>query len=118
MKNVSSQEELLQLRDEGKISETEYNDLLAAMRKPPPQSNEDPAPWMDKAKLKRELGKIAFVLMLVGIVLPFLVNNGLVGIALEIVALALGVISWPNIYGKVSIFLSVPLAVLLFLLTA
>jgi hypothetical protein len=30
--NVSSEEELLQLRDEGKISEAEYEDLLAAMK--------------------------------------------------------------------------------------
>lgn len=33
--NISSEEELLQLRNEGKISEDEYNHLLAAMRKPP-----------------------------------------------------------------------------------
>lgn len=32
--NVSSEEELLQLRNEGKISEAEYNDLLGAMKKP------------------------------------------------------------------------------------
>jgi hypothetical protein len=32
--NVSSEEELLQLRDEGKISEDEYQELLAAMKKP------------------------------------------------------------------------------------
>jgi len=33
--NVSSEEELLQLRNEGKISEDEYEQLLAAMSKPP-----------------------------------------------------------------------------------
>ena len=32
--NVSSEEELLALRNEGKISEAEYNDLLGAMKKP------------------------------------------------------------------------------------
>lgn len=32
--SVSSEEELLQLRDEGKISEDEYQELLAAMKKP------------------------------------------------------------------------------------
>lgn len=32
MSNVSSQEELLQLRNEGKISETEYKELLAAIQ--------------------------------------------------------------------------------------
>ena len=34
MKNVSSEEELLQLRDEGKISEDEYAELLEAMNRP------------------------------------------------------------------------------------
>ena len=33
MENISSEEQLLQLRDEGKISEDEYKDLLSAMRK-------------------------------------------------------------------------------------
>jgi hypothetical protein len=33
--NVSSEEELLKLREEGKVSEAEYQDLLAAMRKSP-----------------------------------------------------------------------------------
>lgn len=33
--NPSSEEELLQLRNEGKISEAEYQELLAAMSKPP-----------------------------------------------------------------------------------
>ena len=32
--NVSSEEELLQLRNEGKISEADYQDLLGAMKKP------------------------------------------------------------------------------------
>jgi uncharacterized integral membrane protein len=32
--NVSSEEELLRLRNQGKISEAEYNDLLGAMKKP------------------------------------------------------------------------------------
>ena len=33
---VSSEEELLELRNQGKISEAEYGELLAAMRKPTP----------------------------------------------------------------------------------
>ena len=36
--NVSSEDELLQLRNEGKISEDEYGQLLAAMSKPPSDS--------------------------------------------------------------------------------
>ena len=33
--NISSEEELLQLRNDGKISEAEYQELLAAIRKSP-----------------------------------------------------------------------------------
>ena len=36
--DISSEEELLKLREEGKISEDEYKDLLAAMRKSPAPS--------------------------------------------------------------------------------
>ena len=36
--SVSSEEELLQLRNEGKITEDEYEQLLAAMSKPPSES--------------------------------------------------------------------------------
>jgi len=43
--NISSEEELLQLHNEGKISEAEYQDLLAAMRKPSPNENGDERIW-------------------------------------------------------------------------
>ena len=36
--NASSEEELLKLREEGKISEREYEDLLGAIRSPPAES--------------------------------------------------------------------------------
>lgn len=39
---ISSEEELLRLRDEGKISEAEYQDLLAAIRKSRPSEREVP----------------------------------------------------------------------------
>ncbi|MBL7154548.1 MAG: hypothetical protein ISS79_12605 [Phycisphaerae bacterium] len=68
--NVSSEEELLQLRDEGKISGAEYNDLLAAMRTPPPDHVEEVASGIDDARTKRKQGKTAFVLMFVGIIFP------------------------------------------------
>jgi hypothetical protein len=42
--NISSEDELLQLRNEGRISEREYSDLLAAMRKPSPPHSQAPAP--------------------------------------------------------------------------
>lgn len=125
--NVSSEEELLQLRNEGKISEAEYNDLLAAMRKPSPKGNEDAAPGIDKAKSKRKLGKIAFVLMLVGIVLPVVLNLLLASRPGEtnptfrrlslfpvfgIAAFVLGVISWPDVYGKATVAVVAVMAVL------
>ena len=70
--NASSEEELLQLRNEGKISEVEYQDLLAAMRTPSPENVEEVPPAIDAARTKRKQGKIAFVLMFVGIIFPLL----------------------------------------------
>lgn len=66
--NVSSEEELLELRNEGKISEDEYEQLRGAMRRSTKLDVEPPTAVADKAKSKRKLGKIAFCLMLVGIV--------------------------------------------------
>jgi hypothetical protein len=40
--NISSEEELLQLRNEGKISEAEYQDLLTAIRKSRPSETQVP----------------------------------------------------------------------------
>ena len=131
--NISSEEELLQLRDEGKISEAEYNDLLAAMRKPPPNNVEEEVPhFIDTARTKRKQGKVAFVLMLVGIILPavlFLLigmalrahepGTGLaigswffLGVAFEIGAFVFGVISWPDVYGKATVAVVAALAVI------
>ena len=77
--NVSSEEELLQLRNESKISEAEYQDLLAAIQKATKVDTEPAAPEADKARSKRKLGKIAFVLMLLGIIFALV---GLAGLAL------------------------------------
>ncbi len=114
--NISSEEELSQLRNEGKISEAEYQDLLSAMRKPTSSISKDAVPETDKAKLKCTLGKIACVFMIVGILLPFQlfiigkfafpkehINLGILlipGLILEIFAFTLGIIAWRNDYGK------------------
>lgn len=122
MKNVSSQEELLQLRDEGKISEAEYNDLLAAIRKPPPENVEEVPTAADDARTKRKQGKIAFVLMLVGIVPAVLYwlsemaaqahdanMHSAIGpwfflcVAFEIAAFVLGIIAWSDYHGKITV---------------
>ena len=135
--DVSSEEELLQLRNEGKISEDEYKDLLATMQKTKKIDTEPTTSEIDKAKSKRKLGKIAFVLMLVGIILPticFLVLEMLaqahdanmhaaigpwffLGVAFEIAAFVMGVISWPDVFGKATVITISVLTVLLILLT-
>ena len=131
--NASSEEELLGLRNEGKISETEYQDLLGAMRRPSSRPVEVPAPQSDKAASKRRLGKIAFVLMLAGILLPVIPFFAIellsgpntraeigpfffLGLAFEIAAFVTGVLSWPDIYGKASVLTTSILAVLSVLL--
>jgi hypothetical protein len=119
--NISSEEELLQLRDEGKISEAEYNDLLGAMRKSMPSEPEEPATQMYKADPKHRLGKIAFYLMLAGIILPivgFFFSSAATGwgdmdvifkvcfiicVLFEMLAFVVGVISWPNVFGKATV---------------
>ncbi len=77
--NVSSEEELLQLRNEDKITEAEYQDLLDSLQKATKVHIEPTTPEIDKAKSKRKLGKIAFVLMFVGIIFALM---GWAGLAL------------------------------------
>jgi hypothetical protein len=117
--NISSEEELFQLRNDGKITEDDYNDLLDAMRNRPA----DDGIYTNvtgKSKSKSKTGKIAFLLMLVGIILPFSFyliigtlappNAGatigpwfFLGLILEIAALVIGIAgyllhsSWHNI---------------------
>jgi len=132
--NISSEEELLQLRNEGKISEDEYEELRGAMRKST-KTDFEPPPAADKAKSKRKLGKIAFYLMLGGIVLgPVcycilavispnnLAEHGpwllMVGLPLEIAAFVIGVIAWPDIFAKAAVVTVSVLLVLLIVFTA
>lgn len=118
--NVSSEEELLQLRNEGKISEDEYEELRETMQKTTNVNDGTAVPEINKAKTKRKLGITAFVLMLAGIVLPvvcilllsvvgwFLGLNlffkiGLwlfLGVVLEIAALGIGIAAWADPFGK------------------
>jgi len=116
--NISSEEELLQLRNEGKISEDEYEELRETMQKTTNVNDGTAVPEINKAKSKRKLGITAFVLMLAGIVLPvvcilllsvvgwFLGFNlffGLwlfLGLVLEIAALGIGIAAWADPFGK------------------
>ena len=136
--NISSEEELLQLRNEGKISEAEYQDLLDSLQKATKVHIEPTTPEIDKAKSKRKLGKIAFILMLVGIVLPVVFYRVaetaaqahdanmhaaidpwfFLGAAFEIAAFVMGVISWPDVFGKATVITISVIVVLVLLFTA
>lgn len=133
--NVSSEEELLGLRNEGKISENEYEELRGAMQKSTKLDVEPPTAETNKAKAKRKLGKIAFVLMLAGIVLgpvcfcifgymfpASLPEHGpwllLVGLPLEIAAFVMGVIGWPDTFAKVTVVAIAFIVVLAWLFNA
>ena len=70
--NISSEEELLALRREGKISEVDYNELLGAMKKAPSSGTDAAMPESDEGASKRRLGKIALYLMIGWIVVPAL----------------------------------------------
>jgi len=70
MSNVSSEEELLQLRHQGKISEAEYEELRSAMSKSAKLNVEPRTAATDRERSKRRLGQVAFALMLTGIILP------------------------------------------------
>ena len=121
---ASSEEELLRLRNEGKISEAEYGELLKAMHKPSPKEAEATVTGDGKNTSKQRLGKIALCLMVAGIVLPtwvFLISFAIssVGglgemdkvfsgclvlcILLELPAFIFGVNSWPDAYGKATV---------------
>lgn len=117
VRSVSSEEELLKLRNADKISEAEYHDLLGAMRQAPPKDAPAPTTEVAAPASRRKCGRIAFTLMWVGLLLPAICffaltvlapeNTGpaigpwfFLGVAFEMVAFALGVSSWPDAYAR------------------
>ena len=119
----------------------ENEELLATMRKSVPDDTDIPLSQTEKSRPKRKLGVTAFVLMLVGIILPTICFLGLymlvqthdsnvrvgvavgpwffLGIAFEIPAFVIGMIAWRDVFGKatvitISSFVAVLLLVLLF----
>ena len=128
--NISSEEELLELRNDGKISETEYQELLETIKKSPAKVADSSAPRDKIQDLKRRQGKIAFYLMLGGILLPilsfficFAITGGGEGdvifsvcfflfVLIEIPAFVFGAISWPDSYGKATVITILVVAVL------
>jgi hypothetical protein len=133
MKNISSEEELLELRNDGKISEAEYQDLLATIGKSSAKSAQTCTLQSGFPGSKRKQGKIAFYLMLAGLVAPivmflvcFAITHGgegdvifsicfFLSVLIEIPALVLGVISWPDSYGKATVITISAVVVLILL---
>jgi len=85
--NVSSEEELLKLREEGKISGQEYEDLLGTIRRSPGDNSgvESPAEPQFQAFRKRILVG-SFLMCILGVVfglilnLPYVWGLGILGI--------------------------------------
>jgi peptidoglycan/LPS O-acetylase OafA/YrhL len=121
--DISSEEELSRLRDEGKVSEAEYEELRAAMRTTAERERKSEAPEQPRSKRRR--GKIAFALMLVGIIGPFLLYSAvnllappepnwgrspgtelLAALALEVAAFAMGISAWPDVFAKAAVVVS------------
>jgi len=77
--NVSSEEELLKLREEGKISGQEYEELLGTIRRSPGKNSgvESPAEPQFQAFRKRILAG-GLVMSIVGIVFGLILNLPLV----------------------------------------
>jgi hypothetical protein len=131
--SISSEEELLELRNDGKISEAEYQELLETIKKSPAKSAENSTLRSGVPGAKCKQGRIAFYLMLAGIIVPvvtFLISFAITGggegdvifeicfflsVLIEIPAFVLGVISWPDNYGKATVATISAVAVLIVL---
>ncbi len=136
VKNISSQEELLKLRNEGKITEAEYKELLSEISKVPKKL---PMVEINSQPVKgKGLGIASFILSIAGILVPFLIfiimsnfikknpsddNKTLIIILLfltfvtEIIALVLGILSWKTTFGKAGAIISGILLIFLILFT-
>lgn len=126
--DINSEEELLGLKNEGKISDSEYSELLGAMRKPAPKAPES----SDEGAFKEKYGRIAFYLMVAGVAVPtvvFLISLAITGggegdvifsacsalcVLIELAAFVCGVVSWPDFYAKITVVTIAAVAVLVF----
>lgn len=84
--HVSSEEELLQLREEGKISEQEYEELLGAIRNPPANHSQMKPPSEPQFQAFRKRVMIGgFIISLFGVIfglileLPYVWILGIIG---------------------------------------
>lgn len=121
--NITSEQELLQLRNEGKITDEEYQQLQAAMRSNQQGEAQTPEPAPKEQKSKPKLAITGFCIMLAGFTLPFMFwyfaeylaqqhhpNSHAViapwffmGILFEITALTIGIIAWPHRLAKATV---------------
>jgi hypothetical protein len=134
--SISSEEELLALRAEGKISEDHYQELLGAVRKAPPKEQAEAVTESNEWQSRHKRGKIAFTMMLVGLVLPAIFFLGvqmlaperaspvllgpwlLLGLALELAAFVMGILAWRDLFGKAAVITIAILTVIAVLLVA
>lgn len=113
----TSEQELKQLLDEGKITEEEYKELKRAMAEKGKSHAVEQEGGENEVQSARNLGKIALILTLGGIVLPalgYFVFDFLTGPnsgpalwpwfflfwGMELAGLVTGIISWKSGFGK------------------
>lgn len=113
----TSEQELKQLLEEGKISEEEYDDLKQAMAEKHKVYSAEHEGAETKPNLASKLGKIALILVLSGIVLPAILYivtdiwfsaNGspeigpfvIMYLGMELPGFVMGIISWKDKFGK------------------
>ena len=121
--NISSEQELMQLRNEGKITDDEYEQLHTAMQASAQNSVQTTEPAPKEEKSKRKLAITGFCLMLVGFTLPFILwyiaeqaaqahdpNMHaamslwfFMSVIFEITALTIGIIAWPERLAKATV---------------
>ena len=98
--NPSSEEELLQLRDEGKISEGEYAELLEAMNKPASDKTEPstpPEPQFEAFKVR--LLTFSLALCIIGLPVGLILESPIVW-GLSILGLIVDPIKLSRIEGS------------------
>ncbi|MBE9544684.1 MAG: hypothetical protein IMF02_09350 [Proteobacteria bacterium] len=116
----TSEQELKQLLDEGKITEQEYQELLEAIRQK--ETTQKPVEKSTGSKPRTGYGKAALILMIAGVLLPIagivasLVFNYIgirfkmflfmpcffIGILCELLAFIFGIIGWKTAQGKIA----------------
>ena len=124
MTEINSEQELLKMKEEGRITEKEYAELLSEIRKNPAEAAKSKrATGLDDER-KRKLGIISLALSIAGIFLPLLFYGILLALTagsnarpridlwfilclmMELVALVLGVIGWRTEFGKAGAIIS------------